>query len=283
MDMMDNFVAYVYEAAYIALESGYFEGNCCLGSHALTAMERILKAFVIDGREQCESYILENESLSNRQRAKLLYNKCSESEKKEFFSQLTYDELILYHSANFDISREYGNYLGEKFSMDNMRIADIGGSSGGLLTGIADRCKNIFSAVFDTEAACETGRSINDNIEFIPCDFFSPDFGGREFDVVILSNILHDWEDEKVILLLNNIKPILENCKYLIIHEDILDNSGLAPVETLVYGLRLAINVSGGFQRTFSQLDLLADGIGCGVKGYKRLNFAPLSACIYNK
>ena len=282
-NVLNKFQAFIYEAAYIALESGYFAGKNNLDSPELKAMERILTVFELDSREACENFIKEYDSVTNRQSAKYLCAKYLNPEKREFFSQLGADELILYHSANFDISREYGNYLGESFNMANMSIADIGGSSGGLLTGIADVCKSTTLNVFDTEAACEIGESINDNINFIPCDFFKFDFTGKTFDVVIVSNILHDWSNEKALLLLNNLKSLLEKCKYLIIHEDILDNSGDEPAETLVYGLRLAINEPGGRQRTFKELDKLVNELGCGLKAAKSLHFAPLSARIYSK
>ena len=298
-----GFEAYIYEAAYIALKSGCFEGESCFDSKTIgrmspefytemdmnfdaivkMAMLRILGAFGIDSGVKCERFIKENDSAQNKQNARYLWNKFLNPQKGEFFKGLTPDELILYHSVNFDISREYGNYLGESFNMDNMSIADIGGSSGGLLTGIADKCGNVSLMVFDTEAACDVGRNISDNIEFVPCDFFAHDFSGLEFDIIILSNILHDWGDREVHSLLKNIRPLLEVCKFLIIHEDILDDEALSPVETVVYGLRLAINEPGGMQRTFRELDMLLGGADCGFEGVKKLQFPPLSACIYAK
>ena len=292
-----KFQAFIYEAAYIALKSEYFEGHERFESPSpipvltmipdfaiVSAMERILWAANISSREKCEAFLKEYDSAANRQNAKYLCDKYLNPEKREFFSGLTPDELILYHSANFDISREYGNYLGESFHyLPNMSIADIGGSSGGLLTGIADKCKNVRLTGFDTEIACEVGRSINDNIDFIPCDFFKYDFNGKKFDIIILSNVLHDWSTENVILLLKNLKPLFENCKFLIIHEDILSNSWHYPRETLVYGLRLAINEPGGTQRTFLELDTYVKELDCGLAPTQELHFPPLSARIYKQ
>ena len=295
-NVLNKFQAFIYEAAYIALESGYFEGHerfysptpipvlTMIPDYAVVlAMVRILVVFELESREDCENFIKEYDSTANRQSAKYLCDKYLNPEKREFFSELSADELILYHSVNFDISREYGNYLGESFNMANMSIADIGGSSGGLLTGISDRRKNVSLTVFDTATACEVGRSINDNIDFISADFFKYDFTGKSFDVIILSNILHDWSEENVHLLLNNLKPLLEKCKYFIIHEDILGNTMQYPKETLVYGLRLAINEPGGRQRTFEELDKLVNEVGCRFLPSQELNFQPLSAKVYSK
>ena len=88
-------------------------------------------------------------------------------------------------------------------------VADIGGGYGGLLLEILKSNPNLFGSILDLpyvkNGAEKNIRNfdLENNCSFIECDFFKEIT--VDSDIYMLSNILHDWNDERC-------KIILENC-----------------------------------------------------------------------
>lgn len=99
------------------------------------------------------------------------------------------------------------------------RIVDVGGGEGALLRSILERYPHMTGIVCDLPsvvAAAHELRSspVADRCEFVGMDMFqSVPAGG---DVYILKSILHDWNDEQVLKLLQNCREaIAEHGKLL--------------------------------------------------------------------
>ena len=100
-------------------------------------------------------------------------------------------------------------------------IVDIGGGLGGMISAILANNPHLKGIVFDAPSVVENSngflaeRGLAARCETIGGDFFeSVPEGG---DVYTMRWILHDWEDEKALTILNNIRKVLpENGKLLL-------------------------------------------------------------------
>jgi hypothetical protein len=107
-------------------------------------------------------------------------------------------------------------------------IIDIGGGHGSLLCNLLSKNKKPKATLFDSKHVIDRAAAnidlygLTDRIELVIGDFFLkvPEGG----DLYILKNILHDWDDEKCILILNNIRNAMLAGSKLLIIETIIKN-----------------------------------------------------------
>lgn len=279
--MEDYQIKFIYEAAYAAFKTDFFKipTQCSEGEKAAL---RILDAFGISDKERCEAFLQEYKSRQSEEDSAILYEKMKELNPPGFFQGLSSSELLLYHSCNYEVSYGYGRNLSRIFDFTGKKIADIGGSSGGLLSAVMESFTGVSSYVFDLPEACERGRELKSNIHYIECDFFKDSPKGK-YDGAILSNVLHDYDDEKCICLLKNISDILKSCENIFIYEDILFENGKEPVEALLYGFRLSVNFRGARQRTVGELSGLLRKSGINMELTNIYNFKEHTCLIYTK
>ncbi|WP_250228417.1 methyltransferase [Anaeropeptidivorans aminofermentans] len=279
--MEDYQIKFIYEAAYAALKTDFFKipAQCPEGEKAAL---RILDVFGISDKERCEAFLQEYKSRQLEEDSAILYEKMQELNPPSFFQGLSSSELLLYHSCNYEVSYGYGRNISRIFDFTGKKIADIGGSSGGLLSAVMESFTGASSYVFDLPEACERGKELSRNIHYIECDFFKDSPKGK-YDCVILSNILHDYDDEKCICILNNMADILKDCENIFIYEDILFENGKEPVEALLYGFRLSVNFRGARQRTVGELSVLLRKSGINMELTNIYNFKEHTCLIYAK
>jgi len=134
-------------------------------------------------------------------------------------------------------------------------IVDIGGGYGGLLYCILHKNPHLKGIIADLpfmKENVEQGISANkltDRCVFIECDFFQQIPAGH--DCYILSNILHDWDDERCQTILSNCHEAMRTDAELLIIESILPKrnefsiTSLMDLEVLIMG--------GGKERTESE------------------------------
>ncbi|MBN2016904.1 MAG: methyltransferase [Candidatus Cloacimonetes bacterium] len=147
-------------------------------------------------------------------------------------------------------------------------IVDIGGGYGGLLFCILFKNPHLKGIIADLpymKEKVEQGISANelsDRCVFIACDFFQEI--PADHDCYILSNILHDWDDEKCQTTLSNCHNAMGNSARLLIIESILPKrneftiTSLMDLEVMVMG--------GGKERTESEYQNLLYGSGFLLK-----------------
>ena len=105
-------------------------------------------------------------------------------------------------------------------------IIDIGGGHGSLLCHILTRYKGLKATVFDCKHVVERAAEniefygLKERIDIMNGDFFQEVPGGE--NLYILKNILHDWEDEKSIIILKNIHKVMPAGSKLLIIETII-------------------------------------------------------------
>lgn len=146
------------------------------------------------------------------------------------------------------------------------KIVDVGGGLGGMISAILTNNPHLKGMVYDAPSVVEKSkgflaeRGLTDRCEAIGGDFFeSVPEGG---DVYTMRWILHDWEDEKSLTILRNIRKVLPENGKLLLAEAVVP-AGTEPHFSKFFDLIMLI-MTGGRERTEKEwTDLL------GKAGYR--------------
>ncbi len=138
-------------------------------------------------------------------------------------------------------------------------LIDIAGGHGRLLTEIVEANSSLRGMLFDLPHVIEGAResvaksSSADRVEFVSGDFFvSVPAGG---DAYLMKHIIHDWDDERALVILQNIKRAMNpNGRVLLVESVIVDGNNqdfgkLMDIEMLVS--------PGGKERTAAEYEEL--------------------------
>jgi len=167
-----------------------------------------------------------------------------------------YDDLLLLHDFN-----------------DTKIIMDVGGGSGHLLEKILIKNHQIKEAfLFDLPMIIEnTQTSIkNDKIKS-KIKFISGDFLNKipiKVDTIVMSRVLHDWDDPKVLKILKNLNLSLKENGTLLLFEIIVpEDSNYDVGTTLNFNLLVC---TGGKERTLKEFHRLLNKSGFEISQIKQ-------------
>lgn len=146
------------------------------------------------------------------------------------------------------------------------KIVDVGGSHGLLLESILRTYPEAKAVLFDLPHVIERTKvrfeqaGLADRCETISGSFFE---SVPAADGYIMSNVIHDWDDEKSIAILSNCrKAIAENGKVLLVEQVI--EKGNAPGLGKFMDLEMLV-ITGGRERTADQYKQLLQAAGFEV------------------
>jgi hypothetical protein len=91
-------------------------------------------------------------------------------------------------------------------------------------------------------------------------DFFSDSF--PKADIVTMGNILHDWDEEKKVLLMKKAYEALPESGAFIAIENIIDDERKQNVFGMMMSLNMLIETGTGFDYTFADFDRWAKAVG---------------------
>lgn len=137
-------------------------------------------------------------------------------------------------------------------------LLDVGGGSGAYSLAVVKRYTHLKATVFDLAPVCDIARGyiekekLSDKITALPGDFFKDDFP-QGIDVVLFSNLLHDWEESKIEQLLKKTFQSLPSGGAVIISDLILNNEGTEPLYAALMSLTLLLDTKGGANYTEEQ------------------------------
>ena len=143
------------------------------------------------------------------------------------------------------------------------KVVDIGGGHGSLLASILKANPTLKGVLFDlpevVEAAREIDAGVAERCEIIGGDFFeSVPAGG---DAYILKQIIHDWNDDLSIKILQNChKAMAGNGRVLVI--DAVIQPGNVPDLNKLIDLQMLILTHGGRERTEFEFRSLFEAAG---------------------
>ena len=136
-------------------------------------------------------------------------------------------------------------------------LIDIAGGHGRLLTGVLEAYPSMRGVLFDLPHVI-AGATRRDRLEFATGDFFkSVPSGG---DAYIMKHIIHDWDDERALTILKNIKKAMKPGGRVLVVEAVIaegnnrDFGKLLDIEMLVS--------PGGKERTAAEYEELFNRAG---------------------
>ncbi len=137
-------------------------------------------------------------------------------------------------------------------------IIDIGGGLGSFLEEILERAPLSKGALLDRPKVINLLKEVNPDlssrIELYPGDFFQSLPKG--YSLYVLRNIIHNWDDEKALIILENIARIMDEKTTLMIFETLIKDEVSDRLGKFATINMFAMN-SGGKERSLTEIDLL--------------------------
>jgi hypothetical protein len=154
-------------------------------------------------------------------------------------------------------------------------VADIGGGNGSNLTGLLQRHPKLHGTLFDLPGVIgRAGKNIEqaglaDRIHCVDGDFFESVPAGA--DAYFMRHIIHDWDDDKALRILENIRRVITEHGRLLVVESVIP-----PGNDPFFGKLLDVNmlvVPGGQERTEEEYRTLF-----GKAGFRLSRIVPTQA-----
>lgn len=170
-----------------------------------------------------------------------------------------------------------GQALARTVDLDRYeRLLDIAGGSGIYACALADHWEMIAAVYEKTPVDKVAGRAIarrgfSERVRVIEGDMFKDELP-RGFDVHLISNVLHDWNERTVRALLTKSYAALESGGMLIIHDVHINEEKTGPLPNAAYSAML-MHATEGKCYSLSELYPLLQEIG-----FTELNFKETAA-----
>jgi SAM-dependent methyltransferase len=148
-------------------------------------------------------------------------------------------------------------------------IVDVGGGNGTLLAAILHAHPELRGTNFDLPSVLERARTslaaagLGDRAEAVAGDFFTAVPAGG--DVYTLKTIVHDWDDERAIAILKNVRRAMQPGGRVLVIESVIDPSGGTGAPGKLLDINMLV-MTGGRERTPAEFAglLAAAGLSLG-------------------
>ncbi len=147
-------------------------------------------------------------------------------------------------------------------------MIDVGGGEGLFLATLLGQTRENRGIVFDLPHALVrsgeviAGHSLEGRMEAVGGDFFKEVPGGG--DLYIMKNVLHDWDDESSVKILQNVHAAMEGHSRLLIIESVIDQ-GNKPSFGKMTDILMMVS-AGGKERTKPEFDALLKKAGFTIR-----------------
>jgi predicted O-methyltransferase YrrM len=135
--------------------------------------------------------------------------------------------------------------LAQKLPIENARtILDVGGGTGIYSIALLQRHPNLRAIIFDRAEVLKVAQEmantygVADRLELIPGDMFADNLPS-DCDLILLSNILHDWDIPQCQALVNRCAAALPIGGHLVIHDVFLNDDLGGPLPLALYSAAL--------------------------------------------
>jgi predicted O-methyltransferase YrrM len=171
---------------------------------------------------------------------------------KEWSKAMETEEFARQFTAAMDCRGIYlGQSLASRFDASRFRkMLDIAGGSGIYACAFVDRYQQLRATVFEkppVDAVARTmisSRGYGDRVQVEAGDMFADPLP-RDHDLHLYSNVLHDWDFDKVRPLLNASFKALQPGGTLLIHDAFLNREKTAPLPVAEYSVILMHSTEG--------------------------------------
>jgi SAM-dependent methyltransferase len=153
------------------------------------------------------------------------------------------------------------------FAQSN-HLMDVGGGSGQLLAAIAAQYPHLRGTVYDLPRCAEAANEylarmrVGERVSFAPGDFFETVPSGA--DAIIMKSIIHDWNDERSMVILKNCHAALPRDGRLVIVDRVMPDHPVVSEEhrELAMSDLNMLRGPGGLERSAKQYRDLLQGVG---------------------
>ena len=141
------------------------------------------------------------------------------------------------------------------------QLFDAGGGPGTYSVFLVKKNPELRAVVFDLPPAIEIAKEliaeagVADRITTRAGNYFVDDFGQGN-DVVLLSAIVHSMAPRRAKLLLRKALDSLVSGGIVVVHETLVDDSGVAPVGAVLFSLNMLVNTGEG--RSYSGREIMS-------------------------
>jgi predicted O-methyltransferase YrrM len=186
--------------------------------------------------------------------------------------------LSLFWDAMHSTSVFTAHALGRAYDFSgHKRLLDVGGGSGAYPIVLCQRYPDLEATVYDLPHVCEgtAGRvaaaGLADRVTLAPGDFATQPVLPDGHDVILLSMILHDWDEPANRALLAKAYDALAPGGTVIVSELILDSDRSGPAAAALMGLNMVVETVGG--RNYSETEYASWLSGTGFTDVHRVSF----------
>ncbi len=188
---------------------------------------------------------------------------------EDFFGLIYQDTNKLREFINAMTGIQMGNFMAfaQKFDFSKYKtLVDVGGSAGLLSLMVAKHQPHMSCTTLDLPPvepiAKETIEKfhLTDRVKTQNGDFFADAF--PKADIVTMGNILHDWDEEKKIMLMKKAYEALPDGGAFVAIEGIIDDERKQNAFGLMMSLNMLIETGTGFDYTFADFNRWAKATG---------------------
>jgi hypothetical protein len=187
----------------------------------------------------------------------------NESKKSEDFFGLIYqDPVKLRGFINAMSGIQMGNFsaFSQKFDFSKYKtLTDVGGSAGLLSLMVAKHQPHMSCTTFDLAPVEPIAKEsiekfqLSERVKTKSGDFFTDAIPAA--DVITMGNILHDWDEEKKLMLIKKAYDALPEGGALVAIEGIIDDERKQNVFGMMMSLNMLIETGTGFDYTFADFN----------------------------
>ncbi|XHR93873.1 methyltransferase [Mucilaginibacter sp. UC70_90] len=197
----------------------------------------------------------------------------------DFFDLIYSDPEKLKEFINAMSGIQMGNFMAfaQKFDFTKYKtLIDVGGSAGLLSLMVARHNAHMHCTSFDlppVEPVTNTTIrqfGLSDQVKTASGDFFTMPIPNA--DVVVMGNILHDWDEENKISLMKKAYDALPANGAFVAIENIIDDERKQNVFGMMMSLNMLIETGTGFDYTFADFNRWAN-----IAGFKSTSIIPLT------
>ncbi|SMO73570.1 methyltransferase [Solitalea koreensis] len=174
---------------------------------------------------------------------------------------------------------QMGNFMAfsQKFDFSKLKtLVDIGGSAGLLSLLVAKHQPHMHCVTFDLPAVEPIANAtiqhyqLQDRVKTAIGDFFKDEFPYA--DIVVMGNILHDWDEETKLMLMKKAYDALPDGGAFVVIESIIDDERNKNAFGMMMSLNMLVETGKGFDYTFADFNNWAKTVG-----FKSTSIMPLT------
>jgi hypothetical protein len=178
----------------------------------------------------------------------------------------------VFNTSMVQLTRHIAPAIAASYDFSTLRtLVDVGGGYGALLPPILKANPELRGIVFDLPH-CREGAmrvfektGVADRCDFVAGNFFEDAL--PRADAYLVKSVIHDWDDERSVALLRNIRAAMARQARLLVAEPIVpERAGSSPFEAMLAASDLNMMVvTGGRERTEAEFRSVVEAAGLRV------------------